>query len=97
MAYEQKEGFGALFKNTKKEKETHPDYQGNVMIGGNVYDLGAWLKEGKNGKFLSLSAKVRAPVDKPPSTEPKANVPKTGSNVPKTGFEDFSDDVPFQP
>jgi len=56
--YEQREGQGALFKN-EKEKDTHPDYRGDITIGGAKYWLSAWIKTGKNGKYMSLSAKPK--------------------------------------
>lgn len=56
MAYEQKPGQGALFKNDRKEKDTHPDYTGNINIGGTEWRLSAWIKDGKKGKFMSLAA-----------------------------------------
>ncbi len=56
MAFEQKPGQGALFKNTRKEKDTHPDYTGSINIGGTEWRLSAWLKDGKQGKFMSISA-----------------------------------------
>ena len=55
MAYEMKEGSGSLFKNDRKEKETHPDYAGSIMINGKEHWLSGWIKEGKKGKFFSLS------------------------------------------
>lgn len=56
MAYEQKEGQGALFKNHEKSEPKQPDYRGDVTIGGAKYWLAAWLKEGKNGKYMSVKA-----------------------------------------
>ena len=48
---------GALFKNDRKEKPSHADYRGDVTIDGRKYWLSGWIKEGKKGKYLSLSAK----------------------------------------
>ena len=85
MAYENKEGFGALFKNTKKEKDSHPDYQGNVFVGGVLYDLAAWLKPTKDGgKYMSISAKPKQ-ANEQHSTKPSTNVQK----------DPFDDDIGF--
>jgi hypothetical protein len=55
MAFQLKEGYGNLFKNEKKEKESHADYNGTIMVNGKEHWLNAWIKDGKNGKFMSLS------------------------------------------
>lgn len=59
MAYELKDGQGSLFKNERKEKDTHPTHKGEIKIDGKVYWLSAWVKEGKKGRFFSLSAKPK--------------------------------------
>lgn len=53
---------GILFKNDRKEKDTHPDYTGKITINGVEHFLSAWIKDGKSGsKFMSLS--IGKPVD----------------------------------
>lgn len=60
MAYEPKEGSGALFKNDKGDNPARPDYRGDVTVGGVTYELSAWIKESNGGKkFMSLSAKPK--------------------------------------
>ncbi len=60
MAYEQKEGRGSLFKNTRKQNDKHADYNGSIKIEGREYWLNAWLKQSANGtKYMSLSAKPK--------------------------------------
>lgn len=60
MAYELKDNSGSLFKNDRKEADTHADYNGTVMIDGTTYWINAWLKDGGKGKFFSLSFKPKA-------------------------------------
>jgi hypothetical protein len=62
---------GLLFRNHDKETDKHPDYSGNLTVDGTEYWLSAWIKEGKRGKFMSLSVKPKeqrkhtAPVEEP--------------------------------
>ena len=47
---------GAIFPNDKKQKDSHPDYRGNINVEGTEYWLKGWKKTSKTGmKFLSLS------------------------------------------
>lgn len=72
---------GALFKNDKTGGNANwPDYRGKIDVGGTEYWLDAWIKDGKKGKFMSLSIKPK--VDK--------GAPTQRNEVP-----DPSDDIPF--
>jgi hypothetical protein len=62
MAYEHKEGTGALFTNTKT-KDSQPDVKGNIMINGTVYKLAGWLKKRNDGSdWISLVHDDKAPA-----------------------------------
>jgi len=82
MAYEHKDGSGALFKNDKGDNPARPDYRGDLMIDGTLYEIAAWIKDGNKGKFMSLSAKPK---------EPKEQTQGGG------GAGGFSDEIPFSP
>lgn len=74
---------GALFKNERKEAETHADYNGTINVGGTEYWINSWLKESKGGKkYMSLSVKPKDGAA--PAKAPVA-----------TAAADFGDDVPF--
>lgn len=81
MAFEQRENAGSLFKNDKKEKDTHPNATGSALIGGVEYWVSAWTKEGKNGKWQSLAFK------------PKET--KTPNGVKRNAGRMSEDDTPF--
>jgi hypothetical protein len=57
MAYEIRENTGTIFRNDKRDKETQPNARGTALIDGVNYEISSWTKEGKNGKFQSLSFK----------------------------------------
>ena len=83
MAYEVRDNTGTLFKNDRKELDTHPDYNGKALISGVEYWISAWIKEGKTGKFFSFSFK---PKDAPPQT-----LSRVETKAP-TGIDD---EIPF--
>ena len=92
MAYEPKEGSGALFKNDKGDNPSRPDYRGDIMLGGVLYEVSGWIKPKPSNpqeKFMSLSGKPKqaAPAPAPaPKPQPKASA----------GFDDMdTDSIPF--
>lgn len=80
---ELRDSSGLLFKNDNKSNDQHPDYKGSIKVGGVEYWLSAWIKQGKNGKFMGLA------------TTPKdaAYVPNKAS--PSTSVADMDSDIPF--
>lgn len=57
MAYEKRDMSGTLFKNDRREKDSHPNATGTAIIDGVEYWVSAWTKDGQKGKFQSLSFK----------------------------------------
>lgn len=60
MAYVCKELQGSLFRNDRKETDSHPDYKGSIKINGIEYWCSGWINKPK-GKtpFMSLSFKAK--------------------------------------
>ena len=88
MAYEQRDMSGSLFKNTKREKDTHPNARGSAKIGGVEYWVDAWTKQDKNGNpWQSLSFKLK---DAQPAAKPQS-AGKRGASA----FDGMDDDIPL--
>lgn len=100
----QKPGTGALFRNSKKVKESHPDRNGTLVLDEAAMDslvkaraageplqldLSGWVKSGVNGQFISLSVK---PAWKPDTQKAKAPVSPKGIK-PVAALDD--DEIPF--
>jgi hypothetical protein len=87
MAYEQKDMSGSLFKNDRKESDSHPDYKGSALLNGVEHWLDAWINEARDGtKYMSLKFK------------PKDAQQGSGQRQrpqPAAFDTDLDDDVPF--
>jgi hypothetical protein len=90
VSYQPKEGSGALFKNDKGDNPARPDYRGDVMVGGVLYELSAWIKplpSDAQKKFMSISAK---PKDQRQAPAPRQSAPARGRQR-----DDDMDSIPF--
>ncbi len=71
MPFEHKPNRGSLFKNDRKEKDTHPDYKGSALIDGKHYWLSAWVETSDSGiKYFSMSYKEKDEQPAAATTEP---------------------------
>lgn len=86
MAYEQRPNTGSLFRNDKKETDSHPDYKGSALIEGlGECWLDAWINTAKDGsKYMSVKFKPKeARNDAPRQAAPaSAYDDDDGSDVP---------------
>lgn len=84
MAYELKDMNFSFFKNNKKEKDTHPDFTGEIKINGEIFWISAWQKQDKNGSPYFSGA-----IKKKDFSSAK---PKPAQN---TMRDDMEDEIPF--
>ena len=78
----QKDNSGALFKNDRKTNANQPDYKGSVQVDGRDYWISAWIKQGKQQKFMSLAFTLKD-IERPTG----------GSHRPRTS--QAQNDIPF--
>ena len=74
---------GTLGKNERKEKDTHPSHTGRCVIDGKEYWISAWVRDGNNGRFFSLSFKPKEEQGGQRAADP----------IPKS--DDDSSEIPF--
>jgi uncharacterized protein (DUF736 family) len=70
---------GSLFKNDKKEADTHADYKGQINVNGQEFWINAWINTSKQGtKYMSLSI---SPKDRQIS-EPTRKATQVDEDIP---------------
>lgn len=86
MAYEPREGQGAIFDN-RKQSDKQPDMRGDFMLDGKMYEIAGWWKEGRS-RFLSVRVQPkRERADERPAPRQQ----------PERGGGDLDDEIPFGP
>lgn len=99
--YTPKDNSGSIFKNDRKEKETHPDGKGSALIDGVEYWISSWTKKDRNGNAYRSLSFQRKEQPQTASREPHygapAPRPAPTRQAPKPGgdFSDTDSDVPW--
>lgn len=75
---------GTLGRNTRREKDSHPEFSGKCDIDGKMYWISGWVKEGQGGKFFSLSFKPQEEQQQKPAAKPSTKP-----------LSEMDDDIPF--
>lgn len=77
---------GAIFHNTYKKADNHPDWKGTADFNGVQFDIALWERKDKNGKTF-FSVKTSELYQK------EEQQPKSVSNL--NGFDNEKDPLPF--
>jgi len=98
MAEYSNENRGAIWRNEKKELDTHPDFTGSLNVNGVDYWVNAWKrKSDANEKAPALSFSIKekeSAIKKPIQNTYSHN--NAGTTLPPTkDFDSFDDDIPF--
>lgn len=62
---ENKLNTGAIFKNTNKKADNHPDYKGKVNVNGKEMEVALWVKKSNGGGNTFFSAAFSEPYVAP--------------------------------
>lgn len=87
--YQKKDGDGSLFNNGYKQKDSHPDMRGDLLLDGKEWEIAGWKKSTRNGEPW-YSLKVQ-----PKRAKPEAGKAATAQDYAKAKGGDFNDDIPF--
>lgn len=85
MSYQHKPNTGSLFKNDKREKDTHAHARGSALIDGVEYWISAWTNSkdsGEKWQALKFSRKDENKAPRPAPQQPAQS-------------DDVDDDIAF--
>lgn len=81
MAFEHKPNRGSLFRNDKKESDTHPDSKGSALIDGTEYWISAW-RNAEPGKKVYWSLSFQPKQEETTSEEQTSPPPELDDEIP---------------
>ncbi len=83
---------GSIWKNDKKETDSHPDFTGSLNVLGIEFWVSAWKrKPDASEKAPALSFTVKPKEEQARST----SKPQQSKPAPSNNFDGFEDDIPF--
>lgn len=90
---------GAVWRNEKRDKDSHPDFTGSLNVDGVEYWVSAWKRKlgaAAKAPALSFSIKPREDQQRPAAASPRAPT-KWPDPISSGRGADLDDDVPFAP
>lgn len=92
---------GSIWKNEKKDKDTHPDFTGSLNVDGVEYWVSAWKrKDGASPKAPALSFSIKPKDEQPqrqaPTTQRAQATARKPDPISSGRINDMDDDsIPF--
>lgn len=91
-----RENSGALFRNDRREKDTHPHMTGTINVDGRDYWLSAWTKKNEDGSFKLISLSVKPKEERNQQADRKKafgnEQPRRGQPTAQDTLDEFADD-----
>jgi hypothetical protein len=82
MAYQHSEGWFSAFPNRKKAQPKHPDFRGEGLINGVLYNVAVWKKTGTKGEFFSIKIELPREREQQQEQPPKQREPMDTTGLP---------------
>ena len=93
--YVPKDGAGSLFRNERKDKESQPDWRGDLMLNGVLLEVAAWQNKTREGKsYFKLAVQPKQAREPKPAHEPVWGADRKAPGAASEGA-DFDDDIPW--
>lgn len=82
-----------MFRNDKQGNEKAPDYKGDALFEGKKVQLAGWIREGKNGKFMSIKIEAARQPRASDSERQQARAESRQQRAYRDG--EMADDIPW--
>ncbi len=95
MTQQSNENRGAIWKNLRKERDTHPDFTGSLNVNGVEFWVSAWKrKEDAPAKAPALSFSIKPKEDRAAPPARRDSYSDVKGRAPAR-YDDMQDEVPF--